>query len=136
MLSDVVLLERVVNQMVNIALHHSMDGWLINIENRIEVLLLTAPYHCHLDQLVCLFNVCFCFQYSQIPNLLRFVSRLTQAMHTAIPHSQVIWYDSVTVSGDLEWQNELNDLNRCVCLVSIYPLPAYRMIDTPSLSPF
>mgnify|MGYP001797082421 CR=1 FL=1 len=37
LLSDVSLLERAVNQMVNIALHHSMDGWLINIENRIEV---------------------------------------------------------------------------------------------------
>ena len=39
---------------------------------------------------------------------------LTRAMHDAIPHSQVIWYDSVTVEGKLEWQNELNDLNRLV----------------------
>lgn len=33
-------------------------------------------------------------------------------MHEANPVSQVIWYDSVTVEGKLEWQNELNDLNR------------------------
>lgn len=37
MLSDTELMDRVVNQMVDIAVHHSMDGWLINIENEIEV---------------------------------------------------------------------------------------------------
>lgn len=37
LLSDITLIEDVVNQMVNIAIHHSMDGWLINIENKIKV---------------------------------------------------------------------------------------------------
>jgi len=32
-------------------------------------------------------------------------------MHAAIRGSQVIWYDSVTINGDLTWQNELNELN-------------------------
>ena len=27
------------------------------------------------------------------------------------PDSKVLWYDSVTVDGKLEWQNALNDLN-------------------------
>lgn len=37
LLSDINLIERFVDQMVNIAAHHSMDGWLINIENKIQV---------------------------------------------------------------------------------------------------
>lgn len=85
LLSDMSLLERFVDQMVNIAVHHSMDGWLINIENKIKK--------------------------QHIANLVLFVRLLTQRMHLAIPSSQVIWYDSVTVDGDLTWQNELNELN-------------------------
>lgn len=37
LLSDMSIIERFVDQMVNIAVHHSMDGWLINIENKIQV---------------------------------------------------------------------------------------------------
>jgi len=37
LLADLSLIERFVDQMVNIAAHHSMDGWLINIENEIQV---------------------------------------------------------------------------------------------------
>lgn len=33
--------------------------------------------------------------------------------------AEVLWYDSVTVEGKLEWQNELNDNNRWVVCVSI-----------------
>lgn len=51
-------------------------------------------------------------QPEQIGNLVLFVRLLTQRMRMAIPSSQVIWYDSVTINGDLTWQNELNDLNR------------------------
>ena len=32
-------------------------------------------------------------------------------MHEANPKSKVLWYDSVTIEGKLEWQNALNDLN-------------------------
>ncbi|XP_067938150.1 cytosolic endo-beta-N-acetylglucosaminidase-like isoform X3 [Watersipora subatra] len=85
LLGDISVLEQFVDQMVNIAVHHSMDGWLINIENEIRA--------------------------DQIGNLVLFLRLLTQRMHLAIPGSQVIWYDSVTVQGDLTWQNELNELN-------------------------
>lgn len=85
LLSDISIMKSFVDQMVKIAVHHSMDGWLINIENKIKK--------------------------EQIPNLVIFVQLLTQRMHMAMPGSQVIWYDSVTVDGDLTWQNELNELN-------------------------
>lgn len=29
------------------------------------------------------------------------------------PWAQVVWYDAVTVEGELKWQDTLNDLNRC-----------------------
>ena len=32
-------------------------------------------------------------------------------MHEMVPGSQVIWYDAVTTSGILDWQNTLNDHN-------------------------
>ena len=61
------------------------DGWLLNIENKI------AP--------------------EKIPELIQIVDKLTTSMHDSNPDSLVIWYDSVTVQGDLKWQNSLNDLN-------------------------
>ncbi|KAJ8432960.1 hypothetical protein Cgig2_032792 [Carnegiea gigantea] len=49
---------------------------------------------------------------TQIPALKEFVSHLTETMHSSKPGSLVIWYDSVTVQGDLNWQNQLNDNNK------------------------
>ena len=48
----------------------------------------------------------------QVNNLVEFVQFLTTEMHGRVPHSLVIWYDSVTYKGDLKWQNELNANNR------------------------
>ena len=42
------------------------------------------------------------------------LSLLTTGMHQACPGSKVIWYDSVTVAGELRWQNALNQLNQYV----------------------
>lgn len=39
---------------------------------------------------------------------------LTVKMHEANQDSIVIWYDSVIQSGELKWQNELNEHNRFV----------------------
>lgn len=36
---------------------------------------------------------------------------MTEAMHERVPGSLVLWYDSVTMAGDLDWQNELNESN-------------------------
>ncbi|KAJ6357500.1 hypothetical protein OIU78_005367 [Salix suchowensis] len=62
------------------------DGWLLNMEVELEL--------------------------EQIPNLKEFVSHLTQIMHSSLPGSLVIWYDSVTIDGALMWQNQLNDENK------------------------
>ncbi|KAL3652262.1 hypothetical protein CASFOL_001943 [Castilleja foliolosa] len=62
------------------------DGWLLNLEANAEANL--------------------------IPNLLEFVSHLTQTMHSSVAGSLVIWYDSITTDGFLSWQNQLNELNK------------------------
>ncbi|EOA29966.1 hypothetical protein CARUB_v10013078mg [Capsella rubella] len=62
------------------------DGWLINIENEIDE--------------------------EQIPNLKEFVSHLTKVLHISTPGSLVIWYDSVTIRGNLQWQDQLTELNK------------------------
>ena len=40
-----------------------------------------------------------------------FVKYLTRKCHDEIPNSLVIWYDSVTIEGNLKWQDRLTDLN-------------------------
>lgn len=62
------------------------DGWLINMEVNLDM--------------------------GQIPNLKEFVSHLTQTMHSSVSGSLVIWYDSVTVEGSLDWQDQLNEKNK------------------------
>nr|CDJ92109.1 Glycoside hydrolase domain containing protein [Haemonchus contortus] len=78
--------KRTVDCLVSLAVHYKFDGWLINIENRILAK--------HLD------------------NLRLFLRLLTDNMRKAVQFSRVIWYDSVTVTGMLKWQNMLNDSNR------------------------
>ena len=48
----------------------------------------------------------------QVDKLLQLLKLLTDAMHAAKPWSQVIWYDSVITSGQLKWQNSLNQFNK------------------------
>lgn len=86
MLSSEAKMDRSIQQLVNICLYYRFDGWLINIENAVDMDL--------------------------VGNLLEFLQRLTSAMHRAIPHSKVIWYDAVTTQGSLEWQNNLTILNK------------------------
>nr|CAB3465559.1 unnamed protein product [Digitaria exilis] len=62
------------------------DGWLINIEVNLDV--------------------------QFINNLKEFVNHLTKTMHTAVPGSLVIWYDAITVKGELDWQDKLNEYNK------------------------
>lgn len=73
-------------RLAELAIALGFDGWLINMEIVLEL--------------------------GQIPNLKEFVSHLTQTLHFSLPGSLVIWYDSVTISGDLKWQNQLNDNNK------------------------
>ncbi|XP_069807661.1 cytosolic endo-beta-N-acetylglucosaminidase [Dendropsophus ebraccatus] len=76
----------VADQMVSLARFYRFDGWLINIENVLSPLAV-----------------------SQLPS---FLSYLTEKLHSQIPGGLVLWYDSVIHSGQLKWQNELNDQNR------------------------
>ncbi|CAG9856286.1 unnamed protein product [Phyllotreta striolata] len=60
------------------------DGWLLNIENKV----------------------------TNVQALKEFVPYLNKLIHEDNPGNLVIWYDSVTDTGDLRWQNELNSKNR------------------------
>lgn len=60
------------------------DGWLLNIENDVK----------------------------NIHVLMEFVPYFTNLIHKDNPGNLVIWYDSVTNKGKLQWQNELNGNNR------------------------
>ncbi|KAM5556757.1 cytosolic endo-beta-N-acetylglucosaminidase 1 [Rosa sericea] len=78
--------EMYAERLVELAVALGFDGWLINMEVELEL--------------------------GQIPNLKAFVSYLTQRMHSSVPGSLVIWYDSVTTDGKLYWQNQLNEKNK------------------------
>ncbi|CAA0834429.1 Cytosolic endo-beta-N-acetylglucosaminidase 1 [Striga hermonthica] len=73
-------------RLTELAVVLGFDGWLINMEVTLDP--------------------------EQIPNLKEFVSHLSKTMHSSLPGSLVIWYDSVTRDGDLSWQNQLNDKNK------------------------
>ncbi|GJQ80903.1 hypothetical protein Trydic_g4720 [Trypoxylus dichotomus] len=82
---DVETLENTATALVELCLLFHLDGWLLNIENKVE----------------------------NPQNLQRFVQFLTDQLHAKKSNSYIIWYDSVTRDGKLQWQNELNEYNRC-----------------------
>ncbi|XP_014664041.1 PREDICTED: cytosolic endo-beta-N-acetylglucosaminidase-like [Priapulus caudatus] len=86
-LADWETCERFARTLIDICRYYRFDGYLVNIENPI------VPGE-------------------QLVNLIYFVSHLTREMRAALPHARVVWYDSVTVTGELAWQNELNDDNK------------------------
>ncbi|XP_024222580.2 cytosolic endo-beta-N-acetylglucosaminidase isoform X1 [Bombus impatiens] len=71
--------------LILVAKFYKFDGWLLNVENTISS--------------------------EQVNNLIYFVKYLTENIHEAIRNSEIIWYDSVTNEGKLNWQNELNSKN-------------------------
>ncbi|XP_076226014.1 cytosolic endo-beta-N-acetylglucosaminidase isoform X2 [Nomia melanderi] len=71
--------------LIHVAKFYKFEGWLLNIENKIKR--------------------------EHINNLIYFLEYLTQRIHIEIRGSEIIWYDSVTKEGNLNWQNELNDKN-------------------------
>lgn len=54
-------------------------------------------------------------QLAAVGNMPRFLRYLTTQLHQHVPRGLVLWYDSVVSSGQLKWQNELNEHNRWVC---------------------
>ncbi|XP_055682945.1 cytosolic endo-beta-N-acetylglucosaminidase [Lutzomyia longipalpis] len=77
-------MRRVADELVFITTHCQFDGWLINIEFRLEEGL--------------------------VPMLKQFVSYLTEEIHRNVG-GLVIWYDSLIDNGMIVWQNEVNDKN-------------------------
>lgn len=76
----------VADKLVQISHCHGFDGWLINIENALSAV--------------------------AVKNTPLFLRYLTDQMHERAPGSLVLWYDSVIETGQLTWQNELNQANR------------------------
>ncbi|XP_047321135.1 cytosolic endo-beta-N-acetylglucosaminidase 1 [Impatiens glandulifera] len=74
------------DRLTELAVSLGFDGWLINMEVGLEA--------------------------EKIPFLKEFVGHLAETMHSSMQGSQVIWYDSVTVDGDLSWQDQLNKKNK------------------------
>lgn len=109
------------HQMVNLAQYYRFDGWLVNIENPINV----SFHHdfcssfsvCMQLHMLCTYcRICgICLSHLQpmlIDNVYTFLSLLTTGVHEVCPHAKIIWYDSVTVDGTLKWQNSLNKMNQ------------------------
>jgi len=86
-LSDDKKLDRFVDVCVKIASRHGFHGWLLNVENPVRAEL--------------------------VPGLLKLVKTLTGAIKRELGgRGLVLWYDSVTIKGELKWQDELNSLNK------------------------
>lgn len=51
-------------------------------------------------------------QAAAVGNTPRFLHYLTTQLHQQVPGGLVLWYDSVVSSGQLRWQDELNEQNR------------------------
>ncbi|CAH2236503.1 uncharacterized protein LOC120629640 [Pararge aegeria] len=73
-----------VSALVAIAKTLKFDGWLLNIENKV----------------------------AEPQQLLQLVRQLHAALHRELDEPELIWYDSVTVDGHLNWQNGLNEKNK------------------------
>lgn len=79
--------DTLIDRLVEICKYYKFDGYLMNVENEL--------------------------QSENIENMIETVSLLRTKLKTVIKHSEVIWYDSVSmVTGKLIWQNQLNEHNR------------------------
>lgn len=85
-ISDMAKIDKMIEKLVDITEFYGFDGWLINIENKIDE--------------------------EFVQNLVYFVDSLTKSLKNKNNNHKVIWYDSVIKTGELKWQNELNNLNK------------------------
>ncbi|XP_063699519.1 cytosolic endo-beta-N-acetylglucosaminidase [Culicoides brevitarsis] len=77
--------EQIADSLVLVAKYCGFEGWLMNIECPIEK--------------------------EKVPLLVEFLEYLTARVRLEIPNGRVIWYDSVTIDGNLLWQNQVNSKN-------------------------
>ncbi|CRK96295.1 CLUMA_CG009715, isoform A [Clunio marinus] len=111
-LSSKTQVERVVNCLVEITKRLKIEGWLLNVEVTVDE--------------------------DKIPMLYYLVEYLTHKTHKEIKHGKVIWYDSVTCEGKLNWQNELNEenesfFNRCDGIFTNYNWSVQHLERTSKL---
>ena len=110
LLSDEKLLKRAAAMLVEIAEYYGFDGWFINIENSIEV---TNP----LNKFLVKYFSCTSgmFQPDDVESICLFLEWIRQGIRLKdsdmLRQKIVIWYDSVTIKGELKWQNALNENN-------------------------
>jgi hypothetical protein len=85
--SSEVAAKRLSKYLCSLAVTHGFEGWLIDIENDVDT--------------------------SLLPNLRHFMGDLQLRIKQSVPEGRgyVIWYDSVTNEGTLQWQNRLNKAN-------------------------
>uniref|UniRef100_A0A1A9UDY2 Cytosolic endo-beta-N-acetylglucosaminidase TIM barrel domain-containing protein n=1 Tax=Glossina austeni TaxID=7395 RepID=A0A1A9UDY2_GLOAU len=79
------MVNNIVNAMVKLCKHYGFEGWLVNIECKVNP--------------------------NDMENLYYFLDRLHLAVEDQISHGIVLWYDSIIETGQLLWQNELNAKN-------------------------
>lgn len=81
------------NKLVELCKFYGFDGYLLNIETNCK----------------------------ETEKLKEWVSYLREKLHEEVPGSVLVWYDSVTTSGSLQWQSCLNKNNqvtlRCFSLI-------------------
>ncbi|XP_045476472.1 cytosolic endo-beta-N-acetylglucosaminidase [Harmonia axyridis] len=82
---DMSTMQSLIKKLCKITEMFKLDGWLLNIENKLE------------DTTI----------------LKEFVKELTEQLHSINDETLVIWYDSILENGKLLWQNELNEKNLC-----------------------
>ena len=72
--------------LVEMAVYYNFDGWFLNLES-------TMPQ-------------------IYIPHLIEFLDYLTRRMHQKKPGSKIIWYDALTIQGEVDWQDKLTLKNK------------------------
>ncbi|ORY42295.1 hypothetical protein BCR33DRAFT_767168 [Rhizoclosmatium globosum] len=80
------------DKLIQLAEFYGFDGWFINIE-------------CGLGSEGELAS-------SHAAAMKEFLQYLTCKLKETIPHGKVLWYDSLTIHGQLRWQDRVNDENK------------------------
>lgn len=87
MLESSEILDVCVEKLCEVCKDFGFDGYLLNIENKLE-------------------------NEDQVKKMVEFTRKLTTGVKRLSSNNLVIWYDSVTKEGKLEWQDELNEKNK------------------------
>ncbi|KAI9103218.1 glycosyl hydrolase family 85-domain-containing protein [Phlyctochytrium arcticum] len=92
------------DKLVEMAVYYNFDGWFLNFESS----LVEPPQKDErADVPKRRTDVADVF----VPHLVQFLKYFTDRMHAHVKGSKVLWYDSMTLEGYVDWQDELNDKN-------------------------